>query len=455
MPVSDDERRARLREAATFAESAPRSFAATDLMSEPTGGVRDRVRRRHGALPAAMSALLIVVATATVIVLQTRTSSPAASACTSTVHAEAFIGRGQISLAYVPSGFVLQSGNLYAVIGSTVYWHDPKTSAAIQIGNGPTSNPFDANLAAPYRSTPFDVDGHPGVLFDEPSAGFVEVAWRASFDRNLWVYGTGVSPTVVEDMARGTTYQGPTIESLPISPGRVVTRPAAITAALHAGASNPVEGAKLSSYAEVSQMLNARELDPLGDKAPESLLTNPVVPVWAVLSGGGSDLTIVDAANGAVEWNTPTNDDNGWFGALTDRAPGVAGCPGGSTARVPFGVLTRDEESYLVSLGSPVTTPGWSVTMTDELVTSQSVAGMPYDSPCNDCPPMTVEWLVVRVGTDKSGAATCPWTGSVERGETLPKVRLYYQYSYGGSGGISCGSPPTWYAHVVDLAPPG
>jgi hypothetical protein len=68
---------------------------------------------------------------------------------------------------------------------------------------------------------------------------------------------------------------------------------------------------------------------------------------------------------------------------------------------------------------------------------------------------MTVEWLRVSVGTDRSGAATCPWTGSLQQGATLPKVRLYYQYSYGGSGGISCGSPPSWYAHVVDLAPPG
>jgi len=34
-----------------------------------------------------------------------------------------------------------------------------------------------------------------------------------------------------------------------------------------------------------------------------------------------------------------------WFAALTDRDPAAGGgCPGGSSARLPFGVLTRTED---------------------------------------------------------------------------------------------------------------
>jgi len=54
---------------------------------------------------------------------------------------------------------------------------------------------------------------------------------------------------------------------------------------------------------------------------------------------------VVDAATGTPVYTAPVR--RRWFAALTDRDParGIK-CQGGSTARVPFGVLTRTEEEY-------------------------------------------------------------------------------------------------------------
>jgi hypothetical protein len=54
---------------------------------------------------------------------------------------------------------------------------------------------------------------------------------------------------------------------------------------------------------------------------------------------------VVDAASGRP-LITGAIAHQAWFAALTNRDPSLRGCPGGSTARLPFGVLTRDEESY-------------------------------------------------------------------------------------------------------------
>ncbi len=65
-------------------------------------------------------------------------------------------------------------------------------------------------------------------------------------------------------------------------------------------------------------------------------------------------LAVLNAVTGASEILTSPGGHSWWFATLSDRDPTLKGCPGGSSARVPFGVLTRDEEAYAVR-NPPVT----------------------------------------------------------------------------------------------------
>jgi hypothetical protein len=71
--------------------------------------------------------------------------------------------------------------------------------------------------------------------------------------------------------------------------------------------------------------------------------------VWVVLAG---HVGVIDAANGRVVATMKGSARMKWLAALTDRDPAAGnGCPGGSSARMPFGVLTRTEERYTVPAG--------------------------------------------------------------------------------------------------------
>ena len=72
---------------------------------------------------------------------------------------------------------------------------------------------------------------------------------------------------------------------------------------------------------------------------------------------------MADAANGRAVATIKRRAESTWFAALTDRDPAAgSGCPGGSSARIPFGVLTRTEERYTVgpSRYRSAGTVGWT-----------------------------------------------------------------------------------------------
>ena len=147
---------------------------------------------------------------------------------------------------------------------------------------------------------------------------------------------------------------------LPLVPGRIVSRQRAIAAAEKLFRGHVSEAkAKLSSWTEVVALLQAsgKDTSELGHTAPVELTAQPWRPVWAVrmtVSGGhlpspgGGMLAVLSAVTGASEILTSPGGHSSWFATLSDRDPTLKGCPGGSSARVPFGVLTRDEEAYAV-----------------------------------------------------------------------------------------------------------
>ena len=106
--------------------------------------------------------------------------------------------------------------------------------------------------------------------------------------------------------------------------------------------------AKLSSWTETTTLLAAHTgHDPAA--GPGTLRAAPWQPVWSILLTGlngspaRSALSVVDAATGKPVYTAAVS--TRWFAALTDRDPAIDGwCQGGSTARLPFGVLTRTEE---------------------------------------------------------------------------------------------------------------
>jgi hypothetical protein len=142
-----------------------------------------------------------------------------------------------------------------------------------------------------------------------------------------------------------------------VAAGRVITWAEASAAARRAAhLPSAAAAAKLSSWTEVSALLAASRPGQEAPTVPGAVSSAPWRPVWAVLLTGRATgaagaaqpvLVVIDAASGRAEVMARGATRPAWFAALTDRDPAAAhGCPGGSTARLPFGVLTRDEEAY-------------------------------------------------------------------------------------------------------------
>ena len=87
-------------------------------------------------------------------------------------------------------------------------------------------------------------------------------------------------------------------------------------------------------------------------------------------AAGQAVLVVIDAASGRPEAVAGAGTRPAWFAALTDRDPAAAhGCPGGSTARLPLGVLTRDEQAYTVGR-HPVPGTGQAHTSVDLILST-------------------------------------------------------------------------------------
>jgi hypothetical protein len=272
-----------------------------------------------------------------------------------------------------------------------------------------------------------------------------------------------------------TTVHGVSVNSkgsvvqLPINPGRIVSRTTAISTARRIVTSMTkiaVEGdevAKLSSWAEVDRLW--APIDPGFSERIFGPGPGTWTPIWAVILSTPPDnavgepiqvwyLVAIDAATGTVRLETPIGNP-AWFSALSDRDPTLKGCPGGSSARLPFGVLTRDEEAYVIHPGHG---PGTKAILTLTTVPALNRVDPGLYGGCvrENCSPDDLVWLTILVYIAAPGhtLACLPPSASYPPGYRPKQVKEYYTVSVIGNGEIGCGKLPSALANLKDLAPP-
>jgi len=387
-------------------------------------------------------------------------------ACSSTVHAVVLSGSGAVTVGYMPPGFRLKVGN-----PGDIGPGQSSRPLTYQKGNGagrfpsgltistlPGDRPLGSDIIGrtndKYSQTPVTIDGDAGLIltgsYTNPT---VAVEWRATTNTTMSVVGFLVKTAQVLAVVRALRFHPPVVLALPLGPGRIITRGQALAASAPSG--QPVVGAKLTSFTEVSALIQAerRTSSDLGE--PADLANAPWKPLWAVLLAKAStNLVLVDAASGEVEWRTSAPASLGWFDALTDRDSSQPGCVGGTTARIPFGVLTRNEASY-----QPPLPPGAGAGADSTSTTQYKLVSVPAlnrehagEGCVQYCSLDTVLWVTVTVTKARRGTIVCPIPRLGDYPE--PKVAEYTRFSFGDAAGISCTPPQAWYLSLTDLAPP-
>jgi hypothetical protein len=226
--------------------------------------------------------------------------------------------------------------------------------------------------------------------------------------------------------------------------------------------------AKLSSFTEVKALLAASGPEQL--QTPSELTAAPWKPIWAVITQatgqpataenfGAELLVLVDAASGRVDLRVSAGRHPAWFKVLTDRSSPL--CTGGSTVRLPFGVLTRTEEAYTVrrqngsgSLNLGSTTVELKLTYLRDFyrVDAAFFGGCLH----MNCHLGELLWLPLEVVSAAPGKALAclPPSASYPPGYKPKQVKQYYTMGFGGNGEIDCSGPPRWFGVLKDLAPP-
>jgi len=390
-------------------------------------------------------------------------------ACTTTVHG-VVEGRGSISAAWLPPGYSPQpesapASPLPASAYAKVTGHPDQPR--IMLNSSYQAGPVTGADGGAGKGTPVRIQGHGGLIESGPPAPqLVGVYWKPSAGFLVSVVGYNVGQSVVLQVARHVSFAAPGIIALPVMPGPIVTRQAAIASARRAAARSAggparLDGsAKLSSWTEIAAVA-ARAQQNLAP--PPGLAASPWRPVWAVLLTGTSTaptVVVVDAASGRAEFTV--HERGSWFTALTDRAMPASGhCPGGSSARVPFGVLTRSEQEYAEGSHSPGIAAKSSVSRVEYVLSTVSAVNAADPSlygGCiqQDCSIDELVWVTITtVRADPGKTVAClPGGVSVPSGYHAKRVREYYSVSVPDNVAIGCRPLPAQWTHLQDLAPP-
>jgi hypothetical protein len=393
--------------------------------------------------------------------------------CATTVHG-VVPGPGMLAAQWLPAGFRLTSGTTSDPSSGLTYSSTGSDPPRIELHLSNSPGPLTAAAGGRTSATTIDVQGHPGLLEEgPPDPRFIGAYWKPTASHLLSVVGYKLPAATVIQVARQVTFSPPDVVSLPVQPGPIVTKTSAVAAAKRAThLSRPSAQAKLSSWSEVSALLRADHATP---SSGASVIPNPWKPVWAVLLTGnspgagststssrssGAELVVVDAASGkALAVGAVAH--HAWFAALTNRDPSLRGCPGGSTARLPFGVLTREEESYVATsfpapLGAPGATRSVILKLTTVPVLNRADPGLYGGCVQQSCSLDELVWpaiAVVHAPAGKTLACLPPWA-SYPAGYQPKQVRQYVTISVAGSSGVICGPVPKWVNQLADLAPP-
>lgn len=426
-----------------------------------------------GKMSAGLVAVALMLSACGAVPGQASGSGPGQLGCVTTVRGVVW-GPASLAAGWLPPGFHLSSGSQPGSALPTLTYtlatspDPPRLELGVSVYRGPLSPAVGGRPAA----TPVTVQGHRGLLEGGPPAPqFQGVYWKPGGAYLLSVVGYKLPGSVVLRAARHVSFSPPGVVALPVAPGPVITRQQALAAARRAtGLARSRAAAKLSSWTEITALLQADHPGQPPVSAPDPLAEAPWRPVWAVLltpagAAAGSApqpaLVIIGAASGRPELTTRPGANPAWFAALTDRDPTRQyQCPGGSTARLPFGVLTRDEQSYITG---PPTVAGTGQPITSVMLKLATVPAVNKAAPglyggCaeQDCSLGQLVWVTIETVRARPGTtlACLPPTASYPPGYHPKQVTQYYTISVPGNSGIGCGPLPGPLKTLEDLAPP-
>jgi len=395
------------------------------------------------------------------------------AACTTTVRG-VVSGPGSLSLGYLPAGFQLTSGNPANLGAGTVTYSLTKGQpdpARVEVSLSNNSGPLTAAVGGRTAARSVRIQGRPGLLESgPPDPAFIGAYWKPEPNDLVSVVGYKMLAATVLQVAEHADVSPGGVIALPIAPGPIISRAKAVAIA-EAEFPQSTATAKLSSWTEVVSLIQASDYGKGMFSVPGTLAAAPWKPIWAVLviprhqdsvsqAQAGRELVVVNAATGTRELTASAGDHSSWFSALTDRDPNLRGCPGGSTARLPFGVLTRDEEAYTLrnvqqsAFGHLQTTIVLKLTTVPAL--NRADPGLYGGCVQQSCSLDELVWPTIEVMRAPSGKTlSCPppWVSTPASVRSKP-TKQYYTISVPNNYESGCGASPVWVSRLQDLAPP-
>ena len=392
--------------------------------------------------------------------------------CVTTIHGVMF-GPGRLLPTWLPTGFrrsaATQPGLAAPTENYTLATSRPNPPR-IEVGFANDARPFATFTGGrPARNYP-TIEGHRGRLeAGPPAARVISVYWKPDRVHLLRVTGYKVPAAEVVTVAKNVWFDPPGLVPLPVSPGPIVSKRAAIAMAQR-GINFAIahEVAKLTSLTEVAAMLEADHSAADLHKVPGAFASERWQPVWTVLvtdaRSAATAVVLINAATGQPVVTVPVKGHPAWFSALTDRSQTTAHrCQGGSRAKLPFGVLTRDEEGFVVGSGvrHPILGAGNAQTTTQFKLTTvpamnKAASGIYGGCAQQNCSIEELVWVIVKkVRANPGSTVDClpTWADSAP-GYRPSHVSKYFWVSVPGNYGIYCKKLPTPIMQLKDLSPP-
>jgi hypothetical protein len=409
---------------------------------------------------AVVAALAGLTACGTVPARLDTTLATARSGCVTTVHG-VVSGPGSLVATWLPPGYRLQPGTQPASsLPEAVYVKDTIQPDPPRIMLGSDSQVSLSAVAGGFSKTvPTVIQGYRGLVASgRPAPQLIGVYWKPSTRYVVSVVGYKLPRSIVLRVARHVSFVPPGIIALPVTPGAIVSRQAAITAAERGvGGRWRHATAKLSSWAEIAAM--ATRTQPAFPGAPPELTRSPWRPVWAVRLTGSQarpEVVVVDGASGQTEFTI--HRPGSWFGALTDRdLSSHRQCPGGSTALVPFGVLTRNEAEFSTyQRATPAAKTSVQLVLSTVPAVDRADTALYGGCVQQNCSIDQLVWVTITtVRADPGKTVAClPGGVSVPPGYKPARVKQYYSVQVADNVGIGCGRVPESLRALKDLAPP-
>ena len=369
------------------------------------------------------------------------------------------MGPATVSTGLLPTGYRLASGNPADITtGSVTYTasNERPDPSRIEISLTYPAGPLTWQVGGRQNARHVSIHDRPGLLESgPPGPRFINVFWKPRPKDLVSVVGYKMSESTVLRVAWHLRVTPPGRIPLETEPGLIVHRATAISIARSTVHFQPLRvTAKLSTWTEVLTLIRSSEYSHRTFKVSSALKTTPWIPIWVIRAtrpGGRWRFVVLDAASGHVELVTTAGKNPSWFHALTDRDPAPHhGCKGGSSAHLPFGVLTRNEESY--TQRSLFHLPRTTIILKLTTVSAMHYVGCTIQS----CGPYNLLWPDIEVTHAPPGKLMpCPLNMmSHPAGVYFKPTKIAFSISAPNNSEGGCSRLPDWVSRLKDLAPP-